>query len=341
MKSHAPLTPAPDPVAVRCAGDPRSGSGPRGRKPREVKPRAELPPFAWLRAFDAAGRRGSFKEAAKELHVSPSSISHQVRDLEKFLGTPLFVRRTRAVELTPLGKRYLEQVCAGLDTLATATDDARGRQREEPLRIGMLPFTASEVFVPTLNRLCRLLPDLEFEVESRIHLSALRSDAAQGRLDAVIRYGDGRFEGLKGIQLTPVWVDVVCSPQWARDRRLERPHDVAGARLVVLKDEFQGWRLWGQAHGVDLPGDSETMAFDNYAAGLRAVEQGLGLGLGLLPLVQPWIEDGRLARPLRAPVAVPQSMYLVFAPGGARESQLEALGQQLRGYFDDLETTDG
>lgn len=300
-----------------------------------MRDRDDLPPFAWLRAFEAAGRTGSFKDAARDLHVSPSSISHQIRDLERFLGASLFVRRTRAVDLTPVGKRYLEHVRTAFDALAGATEQVRGRRSDQPLRIGMLPFTASEVFVPALRRLSEVLAGVEFEIESRIHLADLRTDAAGERLDAVIRYGEGRFEGLTGVELTRVRLDVICSPGRARAHPLREPGDVPGQPLVVLRDDFQGWRLWGRAHGLDLPGGAETLGFDNYPSVLRAVEQGLGLGLGLLPLVQPWIDAGRVVRPLDAAVEVRESMYLVFAPGGERSAQLETVAHQLRAVLSD------
>ncbi len=295
--------------------------------------RNPLPPFSWLRAFEAASRLGSFKQAARELHVTPSSISHQIRDLERSLGSSLFVRKTRAIELTPVGQRFFEQVQTALASLSSATEVARGRDRTRPLRIGMLPFTASEVFVPTLSRLADVLPAVEFQIESRIHLRDLRGDAGNERLDAVIRYGTGEFEGLTGIELTQVWLDVVASPDWTRSHRLSHPADLVGSPLIVLTAQPEGWQLWGRAYGLELPGAAEVLAFDNYAAALRAVEQGLGPGLALLPLAQPWIDAGRLVRPLVARVALRESMYLVFAPGGSRQPEIETVAQELRAHL--------
>ena len=297
--------------------------------------RNDLPSFAWLRAFDAAGRNGSFKEAARELHVTASSVSHQIRDLERFLGVSLFVRGTRAVSLTPVGERYLAVVRAAIDALVEGTDEARGSDRSRPLRIGMLPFTASEVFVTAMGRLAESLPGVQFAVESRIGLDDLRGGDGESRLDAVIRYGDGRFEGLTSILLTPVSLVPICSPARLRDHPIATPADLMRQPLVVLQSRFQGWRLWAGERGLELPGDAKLISFDGYPSVMRAIEQGAGVGLGLLPHVQGWIDDGRVVPVLGPPVAVPESLYLVFAHGGDRHAQLEALGAQLQALLQD------
>lgn len=286
--------------------------------------------MSWLKAFDAAGRRGSFKEAARELHVTPSSVSHQIRDLEKLLGVALFVRKARGVALTRVGEEYLRIVGAAFDDMVRATERVRGSDRAAPLRIGMLPFMASEIFVPALGRLAESLPGVEFAVESRIHLHDLHSDDEGPRLDAVVRYGDGRFEGLAGIELSAVFVVPIGSPDRLRQHPVRGPEDLARQPLVVLDGGFEGWRLWGRAHGVDLPGDADVISFDSYASAMRAIEQGVGLGLGLLPLIQSWVDDGRVEPALDTPVAVPDSMWLVFVPGGAREEQIRRVGGLLR-----------
>ncbi|MCA1940163.1 MAG: LysR family transcriptional regulator, partial [Caenispirillum bisanense] len=87
----------------------------------------KLPPLNTLRLFEAAGRHLSFKEAAAELHVTPSAVSHAVGALEAWLGVPLFIRTHRALELTEAGRAYLPGVAEALRLLAAVTEAVPGR----------------------------------------------------------------------------------------------------------------------------------------------------------------------------------------------------------------------
>jgi len=82
----------------------------------------DLPPLLALRAFEAVARHLSFIKAAHELSVTQSALSHQVHKLEQYLGKPLFVRRTRAIDLTADGQHYYEQIRPALDLIAAAVD---------------------------------------------------------------------------------------------------------------------------------------------------------------------------------------------------------------------------
>src|SRR5215467_6810643 len=107
-----------------------------------MTPPASTPPLTWLRAFEAAARLGSLKDAADELSVSPSTISHHVRDLEARIGVPLFTRTGRGVALTVEGEQYFQTLRHAFELLrgsVAGADDAARR-----LRIGCFPFLANE-----------------------------------------------------------------------------------------------------------------------------------------------------------------------------------------------------
>jgi LysR family glycine cleavage system transcriptional activator len=90
-----------------------------------------LPPLAWLRAFGAIGRLGSFERAAEELRVKPSTISHQLLALETLLETRLFERSGRAMELTKEGQRYHRVVDDALRRLEDGTRALSTRDRSQ------------------------------------------------------------------------------------------------------------------------------------------------------------------------------------------------------------------
>src|SRR5262245_44073918 len=94
----------------------------------------KLPPLIELRAFEAAARHMSFKQAAAELGVTPTAVSHQIRLLERYCGHPLFRRRPRPLTLTEAGTRLFPVIRDGLESFATALADVRRDGDKQPLR---------------------------------------------------------------------------------------------------------------------------------------------------------------------------------------------------------------
>src|ERR1700675_3213122 len=109
-----------------------------------------LPPLNALRAFEAAARHLSFKKAAKELHVTPGAVSHQVKLLEEHLGAALFRRLTRALELTAQAQAMLPKVREGLESLNAAVDQVRKREDPCALTVMAPPNLAARWLVPRL-----------------------------------------------------------------------------------------------------------------------------------------------------------------------------------------------
>ena len=103
-----------------------------------------------LRVFSVAARNLSFKAAADALYLTPSAVSHRIKDLEKDLNVQLFVRRTRAVELTPTGRTLLDEIDPLLGALDHAVQRVSQRSTRATLRVTAPPFFASELFIPRL-----------------------------------------------------------------------------------------------------------------------------------------------------------------------------------------------
>src|SRR6185436_6235928 len=125
-----------------------------------AKPPARLPPLNALRAFEAAARHLSFKHAARELHVTPGAVSHQVKQLEDNLGLPLFRRLTRALELTPEGHVLVPKVQEGLRSLAEAVERVRTRGEARTLTVIAPPNFAARWLVPRLGSFTSHHPEI-------------------------------------------------------------------------------------------------------------------------------------------------------------------------------------
>src|SRR5688572_11739038 len=166
---------------------------------------SRLPPLNALRAFEAAARHLSFKNAARELHVTPGAVSHQVKLLEQSLGMPLFRRLTRALELTPEGQALLPKVQEGLRNLAEAVERVRSRGEASTLTVMAPPNFATRWLVPRLAGFSDRHPGLDLHVASRLAMIDGRAEnetspspeSSEVAPLAMVRFGDGRYPGAR------------------------------------------------------------------------------------------------------------------------------------------------
>src|SRR5690606_31386280 len=161
--------------------------------------------------FEVAARHLSFKDAAEELSVTPTAVSHQIRGLEDFLGVELFRRLTRALELTPEGEALLPGVREGMDCFSDAVGKVRRMKPGARLRVVAPPSFAARWLMPRLWRYSEREPNVELYLRGSIKAidsSAQQSthnsgdaDQRRGRNRDVpqvwIRYGRGNYVGVR------------------------------------------------------------------------------------------------------------------------------------------------
>src|ERR1700674_1088358 len=152
-----------------------------------AKGNGRFPPLNALRAFEAAARHLSFKNAAKELHVTPGAVSDQVKLLEGHLGVSLFRRLTRALELTSEAQAMLPKVREGLESLAAAVERVRARDGVCSLTGGAPPNFAARWLMPRLGRFTAAHPNLELHVASRQAMVGGRESEAAVAAEADVR----------------------------------------------------------------------------------------------------------------------------------------------------------
>lgn len=156
-----------------------------------------LPSLNALKAFEAAARLESFTEAAGELFVTHAAISRHIRDLEEWLGTQLFLRTGRGVELTEAGRRFGSRLTPLFDAFADATREAAAQGDVRILNVSVEPAIASRWLVPRLGRFQELHPDIELNIDPTSRLVDYRA----GEADVGIRYGLGRWSDVETIKL--------------------------------------------------------------------------------------------------------------------------------------------
>jgi DNA-binding transcriptional LysR family regulator len=194
-----------------------------------------------LLAFERAASQLSFRRAARDLSLSPSAISHQIRGLEEQFGVKLFVRGARSVRLTTDGERYFAKVSAALAALQDAGRDMLRHRRDAhaELWISSLPFFTSAVLIPALPEFKRRNPALTLRIEATHHYA----DFNASRVDVAIRYGREHSTGLKFEPLVAVKGLPVCAPALVKGG-LKTPEDLSRAVLIHLTTQPRAWPAW-------------------------------------------------------------------------------------------------
>ncbi|HEY0178656.1 MAG TPA: LysR substrate-binding domain-containing protein [Dokdonella sp.] len=249
-----------------------------------------LPGFVLLRAFEAAARLRSFALAARELHLTPSAISHQIRDLEEHFGRRLFVRANRRVEPTVEGLRLYESVARAFDVLESACAGVALAPAATSLVVHSAPSFAVKWLAPRL-------PDF-----MRVHAGAtlhLRSGAEpvdltrEREVDVGIAYGSAPdFPGVVAVALGTERIAPMCAPALL-DAALS-PAELLG-RVPLIESQLSriGWADWFARNGLRPPPGARP-SFDRAALAISAAVDAVGAILESERLAERELERGEL-----------------------------------------------
>lgn len=281
----------------------------------------DLPSIASLQAFACAARTLSFKQAARELHVSPSALSRQIQGLEEHLGTPLFARRNPGLSLTAAGRRYLGTAERVLAELREA-ERAVGRRRAGPLRVSALESFSAQWLVPHLPEFEARHPDIGLEIEATLRYA----DFSRDPVDVAIRFGVGPWEGLHAEPLVDLCFQPVCSPALLESEpRLREPADLAGQVWIHVSQVPGAWADWCREAGVPGLRGRRDLYFDHVGIAHSAAESGQGVAVSSSLLSAAAVEAGRLCTPFDLPVRSESTYHLVCPVEGLEDPRIVAL----------------
>lgn len=304
-----------------------------------------LPPLNALRAFEAAARHLSFKNAAQELSVTPTAISHQIKLLEDFLDLPLFHRLTRALELTPQGEAMLSKVREGLECFAAAVQSAHERVTKGRLIVVLPPSFATRWLVPRLRHFVLSEPSLSLHVirslktiDGEQATSAASFDNVELRHEdslVVIRFGSGVYPGFHVDRMFGSDYIAVCSPRLLEaEPHLRVPADMR--RQVLLHVDATdgeragpGWDEWLRLAGVTGVDSNAGPHFSDSGMAYVAALDGQGVALASKPLVATAIAQGRLVAPFDIAVGQNSAYYLVIPEAVSSRPAVQAFRKWL------------
>ncbi len=277
-------------------------------------------PLTALRSFEAAARLLSFKAAAEELRVTPTSVSNQIRQLESDWGCPLFIRHTRRVVLTDAGRSLSRVLSRAFDDIR-AEVDAHITTNRKTVTLAIGPIFGSRWLIPRLSRFYRLHPTIELV----LHNSPRITSAEQLISMVGVDWGTGEWSGLECKRLFDVYYLPTLSPALMKERGgLRRPAELARFPIIHQWDREE-WNAWSRLVGLsDLKSPQETTMRDSNLV-LQAALDGHGVIMGTFPFLSNEVEAGRLVCPFDTVLHPARAYHLIHRPGARVLPEVQAV----------------
>ena len=275
-------------------------------------------PLTALRTFEAAARLQSFKDAAQELGVSATTVSNQIRSLERDWRCLLFVRKTRQVVLTETGQALGKVIAQSFDAIAREIDyHITTTRHSTSMAVGAI--FGARWLTPRLGKFRKDLP--------RVALSLRRGRRITSPTDmpaaVVVDWGTGEWHGLEAEPLLAIrYAPVICPKLAASVGGISRTADLAKVPALHQHDRSE-WNAWLALAGAgDLRFADETIIEDSNIA-IQATIAGQGIALGTFPFIQDEIETGRLIKPFKEELTPIRRYYILTRPGARRQPEVK------------------
>lgn len=250
-------------------------------------------PLNNLNAFAVAAEHMSFQHAAKQLHVTPSAVSHQIRNLEQLLGYALFERLDKSVRLTPQGVQLFTEIRQPFRQIHEASLKALRGPEDNALVLSVAPVFATRWLLPRLKSFQLSHPTISVSILANTDLVNFNTDP----IDASIRMGAGNWPGLKSIILFQQQLIAVCHPQMIEDNNKEtfQIEDMNSITLVQNSSMPEQWAEWFKSQGTTLPTSLKRLEVQNSAQMLEAIQSNDCIGLIDLKFIQDYLASGHVS----------------------------------------------
>lgn len=269
-----------------------------------------------LRAFCTAAERESFRQAAEELYLTASAVSHQIKHLETELANDLFTRTARGLSLTESGEALYNDLRPILQSLDAVVEKHSDLPQRGSLRISVKPFFASEILMPRLTKFSQMHPGLDIDVDTT-------SDNFENG-DASIRLYSTPPMSIESDKLFSVRLIPVSSPSFYDSVKIKAGKVISDFPIIVHDSRQDAWRKWQRSSRIKLPSDSKTIRLDSMIAVARAAEQGLGAALIPAHLLDRWLENQALVPLFEHELQTGEAYYFSCFPSSKENTALVA-----------------
>lgn len=278
-------------------------------------PKMENLPLEWVRAFEAAGRLGSFTAAAHEVGLTQAAISQRIRNLEDRIGAQLFLRQPRGVTLSVEGEAWLPYVSNALQALSRSADDLFGKT----LRKIVISASGSVTQLWLAPRLAALKHKSTYQVS--MTTMNIEPDFAKANALIEMRYGTGLWPDRMAARLYPEILAPLVSP-----RLLQQGVDWQDLPRIAVSGPRPGWQEWAEKTQSDAP-MVPKYRFDSFVAAHAAAIAGAGVILGSLPLCAAALSDKSLVRLTKNTLAHGASYWMTAKQGKVPHKQWDDLAR--------------
>lgn len=285
-------------------------------------------PIRGLRSFCVAAKCLSFKQAANQLHLTPSAISHQIRQLEQQLNKQLFKRQVRAIELTTDGKQFYQALQPILTNLEHTISEFSQNTSQANISITLPEFFASELFVPRLSTWSEQHPDINLQLNTIKGLNNTNKETDLSIALANSKPTDAIVYDLFSVSYLPA-----CSPKLYQSLKPMAEQALQQGQLIVHQARPWAWHQWANEHEIKDFDPQRIVQVDSMFAAARAAQKGLGVALLPLPISQSWFDEGVLLPLFERPLKTRDKYYLVQHDWHASRPELDLFVQWLLTQF--------
>ena len=285
-----------------------------------------IPSTQALRALESFARHGTVWQAAEELNLTRSAISHQLRMLERDLDFHMLNRVGTRVELTPQGRAYSNDIRKALRAILGSAARNTGRGVTGSLTVSCAPGFAAGWLCNNIGRFAAAYPDIALSIITPRSLGKV----SDPNVDLFITYGDGEFPDMQTEHVLDVETTPVCSPAMVnRLGGMPEPIDVLRLGLLHLADQ-RDWAAWFTAMGLDPRLTTAGVVFSDMHLVYSAALAGQGIAMGDLFLSADAMNSGQLVRPFEKSVHLPRAYYIAVPMAMIENPMVEAFRNWLR-----------
>ena len=269
--------------------------------------KSRIPPIHALKALDAFARLGTVWEAAEDLGITRSAVSHRLAMLETILGFEVASRSGKGIAMTPRGKRYAHEVQRSLAMLIEAHEEGSSKPVEGSLRISSTAGFASMWLCNHIASFHAEYPNLCLEIVTSRELG----EATDGEVDLFIAFGEGNWPKHTVQHLYDVEFLPMCSPALQNMQGgLNNPADVLRFPLLHLQ-RWDDWRQWLTVSGVEFPARGAGVTFSDMMLVQTAAIAGQGIMMGDVITCAGALASGQLVSPFSTKIKSRGGYYLV------------------------------
>lgn len=252
----------------------------------------QLPSFSSLRAFEATARHLSFSNAANELCLTQSAISHQVKALEGYLGAQLLLRNSQSVILTRVGAKYHARISPLMDALENASDQVKHNAVSGPLYVHASASFAALWLLPRIGKFSRIFPDIELNIVTADQAESADTPSFDIRINCAYSMPPSAHE--EAFMVSPRMP--VCSPELLKNGPPISNYNDMLAYPILREINHDGWDEWFAGIGFTVTPKITGSRLENAYLTLKAAQYGQGITLGHVALITKELADGSLVK---------------------------------------------